>query len=251
MTTTSEKLLTIAENVKKTYDAGMRDEYNTFWDNVFHKNDDSSFTYSYMFAGAGWNDNTFKPTYDIKPIGWVGSIFYWSHISDLTACLAANNVHIILPTQGSVTVQLPSLFQNCSKLVHVPELNLSKCINCNNMFYDCTKLKTIDGIIFSKETTGFNQMFYNCKSLTNCVVSGILSESLDLGSCIALDKPSIVSFINILSDTVTSKILTLSKTAVNTAFNINIDDQTTYPEGSEYHDLVNSKPNWSISYKEA
>ena len=248
MSTTAEKLTTISENVQRVYNAGKNNEYRDFWDKIFHKNDNSYFAYAYMFAGAGWNDNTFKPTYDLKPTGWAASMFISSHITDLTACLAVNNVSIVLPTTGTATVQLASMFQNCDKLVRVPVLNLSKCVNCVNLFYSCTNLTTIDGLVFSEETKGFNGMFHNCAALTSCSASGTLAETLDISKCTSLNKASITSFINILSTTATGKTLTLSKAAVNAAFEIDTDDTSTYPEGSEYYNLINSKNNWTIAY---
>ena len=46
-----------------------------------------------------------------------------------------------------------------------------------------------------------------------------------------------------LAEGVTGASITLSKTAVNNAFEIDVDDTTTYPEGSEFYVLRNSKNN--------
>jgi hypothetical protein len=40
----------------------------------------------------------------------------------------------------------------------------------------------------------------------------------------------------------------LSKAAVNNAFGIDVDDASTYPEGSEYYNLRYSKSNWTFNY---
>jgi hypothetical protein len=74
-----------------------------------------------------------------------------------------------------------------------------------------------------------------------------IGNDLDMSAC-PLSKDSIISVITSLSASASGKTLKLKKTAVNTAFGMDVDDESTYPEGSEYYELRHSKDNWTFSY---
>ena len=126
-------------------------------------------------------------------------------------------------------------------------LDLSGTSTINYIFYNAKQLKTIRDIIFPTAGTA-SSAFTGCTALENITVSGSTQISLVFTSCTNLNKASIESIINSLSSTTSGLTLTLSKAAVNTAFGIDVDDVSTYPEGSEYYNLRHSKPDWNVSY---
>ena len=163
--------------------------------------------------------------------------------------------------------------------MYFPVIDMSSAARCQNTFRACTKMISIEKwIISSKGNQTFSSTFYNCTALEDIVVEGVIGNSIDFQYS-PLSKYSIMGKViteeeyNALSDAVktnnvitingvhyyggvitalksdaTGKTLTLKKTAVNTAFGINVDDETTYPAGSEFYELRHSKDNWTFSY---
>lgn len=114
-------------------------------------------------------------------------------------------------------------------------------------FSVCSKLHTIEKITVA-ETTTYSGTFNNCWKLANITFEGIIGQSgLDFGWS-PLTKTSIENIINHLSTTASGKSITFNKDSINTAFGINVDDISTYPEGSEFYELRHSKDNWTFNY---
>ena len=115
------------------------------------------------------------------------------------------------------------------------------------VFYGADKLHTIDELIIKEDgTTKFHfYTFANCSSLKNLKITGTIGNSITFYSC-PLSKDSILSVFNALSPMAEGMTLTLKKTAVNTAFGIDVDDTTTYSD--EWRSLTESKKNWNIAY---
>jgi hypothetical protein len=72
-----------------------------------------------------------------------------------------------------------------------------------------------------------------------------IGNDLDMSAC-PLSKDSIISVITSLSASVSGKTLKLKKTAVNTAFEIDVDNEDTW--SFDYLQLVHSRSNWTFSY---
>lgn len=234
----AEKLTTVAENVPKVYEAGKKSEYDAFWD--VYQNYGKRTQYNYAFGGSGWDDRTFKPKYSIKPI----NATYMFAQSDIDSW---DGVELDTSNMTSCAY----MFQSCSSS-KIPPIDITKVTsqyNMNYMFGTCPSLVTIEKLIVSESTPYHSAMFTGTKILQNVIFEGTIAKGgLDLSSCTKLSKESITSIINALSSTTSGLTITLSKTAVNNAFDINVDDATTYPEGSEYYNLRHSKDNWTISY---
>lgn len=208
---TADKLTTIAENVPKVYAAGKQAGREGFWDAYQvrgYTND-----YLYAFAGNRWTDTTYNPRYPIKPSGNAQLMYVYSGITDTKVPIDISGVRS----------NLVGTFQNARKLV------------------------TIRKLIVDEQTGPLTSVFNNANVLVNLTMEGILASSIDVQWC-PLSKESITSVCNVLSSTITGKKVTFNKSAVNTAFGINVDDETTYPVGSEFYTLRHSKDNWTFSY---
>ena len=234
----AEKLTTVAENVPKVYEAGKKSEYDAFWD--VYQNYGKRTQYNYAFGGVGWDDRTFKPKYPIKPIN-ASYMFSQSNIKDWE--------NVILDTSNMISCSF--MFQTFDGST-IPIINISKITTsygAQYMFGTCNSLVTIEKLIVSESTTYHNAMFTGTKNLENITFEGVIGKGgLTMSDCSKLSKTSITSIINALSKDTNGLAITLSKTAVNTAFGIKVDDVTTYPEGTEYYNLRHSKDNWTISY---
>lgn len=203
----------MATEVSKVFDVGKKAEYDAFWDNLQQNGNRKH--YANAFSFVGWNDDIYNPKYPIVPTNTqgIGSIFNWNQ--DIT------DTKVPITAYGS----------------------------CNGAFNKCVRLRRIPKLIFSGATSIINTTFQDCTALEELYCEGTLDlTGLDLHWSTKLNKASIESVINCLSDDTTGLTVTLSQTAVNNAFGINVDDASTYPEGSEYYNLRNSKSNWTISY---
>lgn len=276
--TIAEKLTTIAQNVPKVYKAG-EDEgyrkgheeghsngyddgyikghsegweegnsegwingraefYNEFWDSYLGLT-----SFVNMFSGRMWNDTTFKPKYDFRVQGQANAMFYNNGCSNIKKTLEDCGVRLDL----SQATQANQIFYYCYSL-ELPEIDLSSATSVQGTFQDARRLETIDKVTFKDDVT-FRNTFSNIPTLKNLTIGGTIGGSgFDVSSCKGLTKQSITSIIDALSKSKSGLSITLSKEAVNNAFGINVDDATTFPEGSEYYNLRHSKDNWTINY---
>ena len=236
-----QKLVTIAENEQKVYEAGKQAEYDRFWDIYQDKGGRSNYTCA--FAHTGWTDETFKAKYDMVLSYWGGSqMFHQSLITDLKGTL--ESLGITLDTKDCHA--FGQMFQLISSET-IPVIDLTNADQSTNYMFASPSIKYIEKIISSENTKYNAYAFQNATALIDVVFEGVIARAVDIHWS-PLSKASIVSIINALSTTTSGLTLTLSKSAVNTAFGINVDDATTYPEGSEYYILRHSKDNWTISY---
>ena len=223
---------------------GKQSAYDEFWDS-FQQNGNLTVG-TQLFAGYGWNDKTFKPKYDMKPTD-ANSMFMRAQITNLKAILEAQGVTINFRNCKS----LYGAFQY-SAITHIGEIDISdysKYTNLNATFQECTNLVTIDNIklIGNYAHNITDATFQNCTSLKNISFTNNIYGSINF-KWSPLSKDSITNIVNHLHPTKTGFTLTLKKTAVNEAFGIDVDDATTYPEGSEYYTLRHSRNNWTFSY---
>lgn len=141
-------------------------------------------------------------------------------------------------------------FYDCQALEKIEDVGIGityPIYQFSRTFGNCYLLNTIEKITVA-ETTKYSNVFNYCHRLTNITFDGTIGQSgLDFHWS-SLSKASIENIINHLSSTATGMSITMPKAAINTAFGINVDDISTYPEGSEYYVLRHSKDNWTINY---
>lgn len=219
----NDVLIASAENVPKVYDSGHKvgfeegkqAEYDAFWDDYQNNNLQGKVRtqYNYAFYQVGWTDVTYNPKYDFE-IEYAVGMFSYNCITDT-----------------------------------IKPLDFTKLLaQASNVFARSRRLKTIRKIIVNENTT-FSGWFTEDAELETIVVEGVIGQNgFDIHWSTKLSKTSTINIINCLSTTTSGLTVTLSKVAVNSAFGINVDDASTYPEGSEYYNLRNSKSNWTISY---
>lgn len=67
---------------------------------------------------------------------------------------------------SSQVIRMDYMFNGCSSLLSIPQLNTSNVTNISNMFYGCESLETIPQLDISKVTTT-SHMFNACKKLVS------------------------------------------------------------------------------------
>lgn len=249
----SEKLTTIAENQQKVFDAGYEkgksevgyNWYDTFWD-AYQQNGERK-DYMQAFRGVGWRGTTFKPKYNMTVTSGNYFLYAAGIASDPIDLIALEESGLIIDFSKCIS-GLEAAFSQSNSLKTVGTVDLSSFKGKLNSTYSTSRnLQKIKLMKVTEGLTTYQTVFNNCTSLTEIEFDGVIAASIDFASS-PLNKKSIISIIEHLSGTASGQTLTLKKTAVNNAFGINVDDESTYPEGSEYYSLRHSKDNWSFNY---
>lgn len=229
------------DGVAEVYEAGKKSEYDAFWDE--YQTNGTRSKYEYAFACYGWTDKTFNPKYDIICGAGSGatSMFHSSLITDVQGILEKKG--LILDTSKTYL----NSFAQYSRSKRWGVIDATYCANSSSAFgyaFASAHCETIDKLIVNDKvvtTNGFN----NADKLTNITIEGTIGKNFDIHwSPLSFD--SITSIISHLSDAATGQTLTLSKSAVNKAFETttSANDGSTSPE---WLALVSTKQNWAIS----
>lgn len=145
---------------------------------------------------------------------------------------------------------MSSAFYYCESKA-LPKIDMSKC-NYINSAFAYSKVEEIDEICFPplSQLKSYSSIFARCDYLIDIkAITGTIDfGGLNFQHSTLLSKLSITNLFNALSADSTGLSITFSKTSVNNAFGIDVDDETTYPEGSEYYTLRHSKDNWTVNY---
>lgn len=247
----AEKLTEIAESLPKVYDAGKDYQNNELWKAITANGTRTD--YSGAFRYQQWNKNNFIPTCDITP---TNASYMFRSLNPETDDLQID-MEELEKTQG-----IKFDFSKCVNFVQAFSGGLFSTLNVIDMstsisentyaFYGAytdRKLKRINKLILGENTKPHNSWFGYCPNLIHIGFEGILTKNgLDVSSCVQLDKESITKLIGILSSNTSGLTVTFSTAAVNAAFGIDVNDESTFPEGSEYHTLRNTKLNWIFNY---
>ena len=206
---------------------GKQVEYDRFWD--AYQQNGSRTNFEYAFSGLGWTDETFKPKYDIKASN-VYMMFRGCKITDLRE----EAIGVSMDFSGCTN------FGYCfaySSFKYLPKIDLSSAASTTSAFdsFDGTDLS----LIVSERTVFVSSTFNYALKIINLTIEGTIAKSVYLQHSTKLSKASITSVINVLSSTTSGQTLTLSKTAVESAFG-----STT---AAEWTALVATKSNWTIS----
>ena len=223
--TTAEKLVKVAENREKLYEAGKQAEYDSFWDAFY-----SSETCDYRFAGKGWTDTTFKPNQNMTPTN-ANYMFAATAIKDLKGNL--KRCGVTLDTSKATTGANMFYWAQC---VYVPTISTISMSTLSSIFAYASNLENVELLILKDNgTQTFVNPFLNCTSLNEIRISGQIGNNFDISPC-PLSKESFESVITALSPTVTGKTVSFKKTAKEAAFT-----------AEEWEVLTATKPNWTFN----
>lgn len=194
-----------AGNTKEAYAQGVADgkqaEWSDFWD-AFQNNGNRD---SYSNAFYMWRDGAYRPKYALNCTNGGTSAFNYSHIADT-----------IVP------------------------IDISGLTDTTAMFRRNANLETIRSLIVSESTVFAANTFQGATCLVNITIVGVIGQNgLDLKDSTLLSKVSIISIVNALSTTTSGLSITLSKTAVESAFSSTTADEWTA--------LIATKSNWTIT----
>ncbi len=172
----AEKLITIAENEQRVFEAGKNTERDEFWEDFQFGGIETN--YNYALCGERWTDKTYNPKYPI------------------------------------VAKQMVSCFMN-SRITDT-KVPISFTSGSNMMFSGCRSLKTIRSLTPLVENFSWINCFNNCPALENITFEGIIDGTdISFSTCTKLTHDSLMNILGHLknvSGTGISRTLTLGAT---------------------------------------
>ena len=240
----ADKITTLTEKIPEVYDAGIE----RMWEDITIGGTRTN--YYHAFRNGGMSMEGIKPTHDIKVVGDGTEMF--------------RNVK----NTGTEPIDLKAVeerqgikfdFSECTNpyqmfyLSEIDTLNILDLSNANAnanclyfLFADC-KIRWIEKLIISENTSKFNTSFYKATDLTHCIFEGVINKTgLIINSYTLLDKESIISIVNCLSDETEGLGVTIHKTSVAKAFET-AEGKNDGLNSEEWLSLVATKPNWTIA----
>lgn len=173
---------------------GRQGEYDRFWDALQDYGNRTA--YSYAFAHGSWNDETFKPKYDLHPVGDATNMFRSCKITDLKGILERQGV--VLDTSQATSPA--NMFYECRKLTRLPSIDLTNSSTTFGFSFSyCSDLVSIDKIILNQEGA-LSVHFDYCVSLEHIRFEGIIGQALELRWSSKLTGGSVQDIIDHLKD---------------------------------------------------
>ena len=188
----------MADKVDKVYEAGIESgkqtEYDRFWD-TFQRNG-SLVVYENAFGGRGWNAETFKPKYDIRPTAAYMMFRSFGGRIDLVEHL--KTLGITLDLSNCTNFQYFLQWSNITRIGEV-DIRQAKGSATTAMFAYATYLHTIDLLKVAETNTTMN-VFESCSALQNITVEGVVAANVGFQNSSKLNDASVDSIIAALKD---------------------------------------------------
>lgn len=220
---------------------GAQSEHDRFWD-AFQ---DCGNRTDYTWAFRHWNTDYIRPKYKVQNITMRSdSFFQYSKVKKIEAAyfdFTGINELTGNPTNGATY----AMFNACRQLEEIEDLNIPAGTYYGT-WNNCVSLKKI-AVVRCMVGKAFTMAFNNCTALEDVTFIGTMSTNgLDLQYSTKLSKASIESVIGVLSATTSGFKITLSKTAVNRAFETS-SGANDGVSSAEWAALIATKSNWTIS----
>ena len=189
----ADKLVTVAENQQRVFDAGKEAEWSRFWDTLQGKGGRRN--YNYCFYSGNWDDTNFKPKYDLIATG-ANSMFRAMGVTDLRQALLDAGVTLDL----SGCTALAETFTNTTTTA-LPVINAVGASSLLYTFSGASKLVTIEKLILKDDgSQTFSSTFASASSLENIVIEGVIGNNISFSSSPKLTHDSLMSIIGALAD---------------------------------------------------
>lgn len=134
----------------------------------------------------------------------IPQIFDFSDVTDMKYMFQyCSNLTTIPEMDTSKVTTMDSMFRNCSSLINIPPMNTSNVTIMKYMFQNCSNLTTVPEMDTSKVTT-MDGMFRNCSSLTDLGGFIGLKCILDLSESPLITHNSLMNVINKAADVTAS-----------------------------------------------
>ena len=210
----AEKLLTIAENEQRVYDAGFEAgkaqggggdteaayqegkdaAWNEFWDAIQWKGTRN--TYNYAFSGAGWNGNIFYPKYYlIITNGQNAFADFDGGKNPFSLVDRLNELGLAFDTSNSASF---SYMFSRAPFTDMPFFDTRKCSGFGYAFYSCSHLETLSMALKDDGSQTWSNTFWRDYALKNLTItSGAIGKNgFGVQWSTFISKESLLSILN-------------------------------------------------------
>lgn len=224
-------------------DTGAKGYYDFFWDNF----QDYGNRTNYYCAFLRWSGFEYiRPKYKVIPTEAGGGYNIIYRCPNLKKVEAAYFDLSQVPYGTSNAQSFAYLFGACYELEEIEDIGLQPNCSYDSFCTSDAKLRKVACVRLDKNTI-VNNMFYSCLALEEVIFEGEIGQSgINLYKSKNLNRASIKSLIYCLSKDVEGKSITLSKAAVDKAFETSAEanDGST---SSAWQALTKYVSNWTIS----
>lgn len=200
----AEKLQTIAENEQKVFDAGKetgkKAQNNNFWDFYLRYRNSNC---NELFAGAGWNKNSLKPTKDIRPTS-ATNMFRDANAYEGFASGAYDLAEHFERLGVALDFSKCTQFAGCFNYACFTRIGVVDCSsasgNALGSMFAYAKIRVVDKLILN-ENISYASTFANSSSFQHMIVEGVIGKNgFNMQWAVNLDHESLMSIINALKD---------------------------------------------------
>lgn len=188
------------ERIEAVYDegqiAGQKAEYDKFWD-VYQENGERK-NYQNAFWGGGWNDETFKPKYDIL-LNATSKEYHNTQTFERSGITDISGVRFI--SSGAEWFNGTFRYAKITNL----DLDVSSCVSMLMAFYAMEDLKSLS-LHNLRADCIFDRTITFCYALENLSITGTIgtgsggNSSINLQHSTKLTKESLMNIIECLKD---------------------------------------------------
>ncbi len=181
---------------------GKQAEYDAFWD--CYQRNGAAEEQSYLFSGAAWNADTFKPKYDIRPTRGVGIFRAFNNYYTAEGSAPKVDLKELLDNCGVVMdlskcTSLEDGF-NYARITRVGRIDLTSTTDSNTRLFNGSTVEIIEEFVVN-ENTRYNLCFNASGQLVHIIIVGTIGQNgFDVSSCTKLDHESLMSILTALKD---------------------------------------------------
>lgn len=173
---------------------GNRCAWDSFWDRYQRLGTRTDYTYA--FSGMGWEDETFRPKYDLLPAGAATGMFMSSKCHNIKESLGKCGIRL----DTSAVTNAQNMF-NYIWSAELPEIDAQNATSVYAMFAYSANLKRVDKFIFGEKNGYPTNFVLNCTALEHFLAEGTIAVTgFDFSPCTKLSHESIMSIIGCLKD---------------------------------------------------
>lgn len=178
-------------------DAKVDEVYNKRWHEQWDKmqQNGNRVNYTYAFGGHTWDDENFKPKYDMNPTDALG-MFIVCQIRDLRKSAIGVDIDF------SKSKRLTNIFSYAAtKYVGVISTIGSTSSDLSGMFGNSGIVSIDEFILKSDGSQSLTNIFQSCPNLEHVIVSGVIGKNgFNVSASPKLDLESLLSILNALAD---------------------------------------------------
>lgn len=205
------ELIPLADMPQAILDLSGDGGTNVFW-NVYQDNG-NRVDYSTAFGGMGWNNDIFKPRYNMQPTNAYMMFRNTAIEGDLVEILENSGVTL----DFSTTTNTGYIFNNANRLTRIGVVDLTSSTNTtkgDSTFMGCTSLVRIEKIVVNEDTNYGTNFIRNCTALEYVGFEGVIANSLAIKESPKLNADCINGIIDHLATVTTAQTLTLHASVV-------------------------------------